>query len=68
MSEIDSQRKKVAILAVSICTLNMPFMLLVEHARNSKFLPALVIFYVLAMSVLIAYTILELKKYQRSKR
>ena len=68
MNGIDPQRKKVALLAVSICTLNMPFMLLMKHLQGSRYFPMLVIFYVLAMAVLVAYAILELVKYKRSER
>jgi hypothetical protein len=68
MSEIDPRRKKVALLAVAICTMNMPFMLLMSHARESRYLPLLVIFYVLAMSALVAYTIVELVRFKRSGR
>jgi hypothetical protein len=68
MNGIDPQRKKVALLAVSICTLNMPFMLLMKHLQGSRYFPLFVIFYVLAMAVLVAYAILELVKYKRSER
>jgi hypothetical protein len=68
MSEIDPQRKKVAILAASIATLNMPFMLLMEHMQGRAYFPYFVVFYVLAMASLVAYTILELVKYKRSVR
>jgi len=68
MSEIDPRRKKVALLAVAICTMNMPFMLLMSHARDSRYLPFLVGFYVLTMSALVAYTIVELVRFKRSGR
>ena len=53
MSEIDPRRKKVALLAVAICTMNMPFMLLMKHAQGSRYFPGLVIFYVLEMAALL---------------
>ena len=68
MSEIDPQRKKVAVLAVSICTLNMPFMLLMKHVQGSSYFRFLVAFYVVAMAALVSYTISELLKYKRSER
>jgi hypothetical protein len=68
VSEIDPQRKKVAVLAISICTLNMPFMLLMKHMQGSRHFPFFVVFYVLAMASLVAYTIVELMKYKRSVR
>jgi hypothetical protein len=68
MSEIDPQRKKVAVLAVSICTLNMPFMLFMKHRQGSTYFPLLVAFYVLAMAVLTTYTVKEFLKYRRSGR
>jgi hypothetical protein len=68
MSQIDLQRKKVAVLAVSICTLNMPFMLLMKHLQGSRYFPFFVVFYVLAMAALVAYTIVELMKYVRRVR
>ncbi len=68
MSEIDPQRKKVAVLAISICTLNMPFMLLMKHLQGRPYFPWFVVFYVVAMLALVAYTIVELVKYRRSLR
>jgi hypothetical protein len=68
MSEIDPQRKKVAVLAIAICTLNMPFMLLMKHMQGGHYFPFFVVFYVLAMAALVAYTIVELMKYKRSER
>ncbi len=68
MSEIDPRRKKVALLAVAICTMNMPFMLLMSHARDSRYFPFLMGFYVLGMSALVAYTIVELMRFKRSGR
>ena len=68
MSEIDPQRKKVAVLAIAICTLNMPFMLLMKHVQGSSYFRFLVAFYVVAMAVLVSYTIAQLLKYKRSAR
>jgi uncharacterized protein YpmS len=68
MSGIDPQRKKVAVLAASIATLNMPFMLLMKHMQGSTHFPYFVVFYVLAMAALVAYTVIELVKYKRSVR
>ena len=68
MSEIDPQRKKVAVLAIAICTLNMPFMLLMKHIQGSSYFRFLVAFYVVAMAALVSYTIAELLKYKRSAR
>ena len=39
MNGIDPQRKKVAVLAIAICTLNMPFMLLMKHASGQQVFP-----------------------------
>ena len=67
MSEIDPQRRKIALLAVSICTLNMPFMLLMKHSQGSELFPWFVAFYVSAMALLTTFTIKEFLKYKRSK-
>jgi predicted permease len=68
MSGIDPRRKRVAVLAACICTMNMPFMLLMSHARGSRYLPYLVVFYILAMAALLAYTIVECMRFKRSGR
>jgi hypothetical protein len=68
MSEIDPRRKKVALLAIAICTLNMPFLLVMRHAQASRYFPFLVGFYVLAMAALVVYTIVELMRFRRSGR
>jgi hypothetical protein len=68
MSELDPRRRKIALLAIAICTLNMPFMLLMKHAQGSRYFPLFIIFYVLAMVVLTACVILEFVKYKRSAR
>jgi hypothetical protein len=68
MSEVDPHRKKIALLAIAICTLNMPFMLFLKHSQGSRYLPWLVAFYVAAMAFLTARVILELTKSKRSGR
>ena len=68
MSQIDPQRKKVALLAVAICTMNMPFMLLMRHMQGSTLETPLVIFYVLAMAALVVYTFVQLAKFKRGGR
>jgi hypothetical protein len=62
------QRKKVALLALAICTLNMPFLLLVEHMQGTKLLPVLVGFYVVCMVALIFYVVREMVKLKRGRR
>jgi uncharacterized membrane protein YjdF len=68
MSAIDPRRKKVALLALAICTMNMPFMLLMRHVQGSRLETPLVIFYVLAMAAMVVYTIVEFVKFKRSGR
>jgi len=68
MNGVDPRRKRVAVLAAAICTMNMPFMLLMKHARDSRYFPGLVVFYVLAMAALLAYTIVEFMRFKRSGR
>ncbi|WP_263379027.1 hypothetical protein [Granulicella paludicola] len=68
MNEIDPQRKKIAVLAVCICTLNMPFMLLMKHSQGTSYFPEMVAFYVAAMALLTTYTVKEFLKYRRSGR
>jgi ABC-type Co2+ transport system permease subunit len=62
------QRKKVALLALAICTLNMPFLLLVEHMQGTPLLPVLVGFYVVSMLALVFYVVRELVKLKRGGR
>lgn len=62
------QRKKVALLALAICTLNMPFLLLVEHVQGTPFLPVLVGFYIVSMVALIFYVVREMVRLKRGGR
>jgi hypothetical protein len=68
MSEIDPQRKKVAVLAAAIATLNMPFMLLMEHMQGSRYYHPMVVFYLVAMAALVVYTAREFLKLKRGLR
>jgi hypothetical protein len=68
MSEIDPQRKKVALLAVAICTLNMPLVVLLRHLQGYRYFSLFVICYAVAMVTLSVYTMFEVVKLKRRMR
>ncbi len=68
MSEMSPQRKKVVVIAGTIPSFSLVALLVTNHLHESRWLPAFVVVYALAMAGLLAYVVTQLWKLKRGAR